>query len=184
MKKVLVILFIGIAIAMGGYYFTRPKSVTPTTSVPQPTPNILASGSSFLDPSGVYGFLYPSDFKLDTQDSLHPRIYKYGPTQKGQTEMYDGVLMVFEVINLKNQSLRDWVYLQPETADLPNPISINNYQGFSYVTKGLGDSTHYVVQKDPTSKYAINITYMVADPTNVGFQNQVDTTLSTLNILK
>lgn len=152
-----------------------------------------AGGSSYLDSSKTYSFLYPNDFKLDESDPNHIRFYKQGPTQKGQTEMYDGVVMVLEVVDLGNKTLSVWIddYINTVTADGTSEVTeakkattISNYLAFSFKMRGLGESQYYVLQKDASSKNAVIITYMVADPTNVGFQKQVDASLGTIQLLK
>jgi len=158
------------------------------------TDSLSAGGSSFSDPEGVYTFLYPNDYTLDTQNNgQYTRIYKQGPTQRGQTEMYDGVLMVFELIDLQGKSLEDWVdtRIQDSTADgtieVTQPktaTTLQSYPGFTYEVRGLGSSTHLVVQKDGESNNAVDITFLVADPEGVGFQGEVDRVLSTLELHK
>lgn len=196
------IIFILILIGVGGYFLLNPKPKTApsqentTSTTPAPTidnNDLMQGGSSYSDVNGLYTFLYPSDYKLDIADPVHIRIYKYGATQTGQTEMYDGVLIVFEDINLGNKSLSQWVddNIKTTTADgtlkIIEPkksITINNYPGFTYSTQGLGEAKYYVLQKDSSSKNAVVITTAVMDPKNVGFQKEVDKTLSTLQLLK
>ena len=169
------------------------------TEIIRPEPSIDNSdlkqgGSSLSDPAGVYSILYPSDYTFDSQNNgQHQRIYKAGSTQKGQTEMYDGVIMVFEVIMLDNQTLSDWVdnTLKQTTADgtsevveIKKPIQINSQPGFTYATRGLGISTYYIVQKNSQSNYAALIATSVNDPQNIGYQKEVDKILSTLEVQK
>lgn len=63
-------------------------------------------------------------------------------------------------------------------------VDINNYPGFTYTIRGLGEAVNYAVQKDPNSPYAVSITTLVADPGNVGFEEEVNAALSTLQLLK
>jgi hypothetical protein len=174
---------------------TSPAATTATT--PQPTTDtsdLRAGGSSFSDPEGVYVFLYPSDYQLDKQNNGKIiRIYKTGPTQRGQTEMYDGAIVTFETHNLEGQTLTSWVDLHIKTAtadgttktvEQKKSIAYNNYSGFTYTLRGLGEARYLVLQKDAQSKYGIVITIFIADPQNVGFQKEVDETLATLEILK
>lgn len=202
-------ILIVIALGLGGFYLFNQKSasqnLTYEISSPLPSPiekastiptdnsNLLAGGSSYLDKEGIYNFLYPNDYKLDDKDSRHIRVYKNGPTQKGQTEMYDGVIVNFEGIELENKSLSLWVddYIKTATADETSKItepkkefSVNNYPGFEFKIRGLGEAQYYVLQKDTNSQNAVLITTLVADPTNAGFQKQVDDILKTLQLLK
>jgi hypothetical protein len=195
-----------IIIAIGAYFLIPKKSQTTTTPVPTsesmtsttPAPTVdnsdlMQGGSSYKDTSGFYTFLYPNDYKLDTSDPIHARIFKTGATQTGQTEMHDGVLMVFEVVDLGEKTLKTWVddNIKATTADgtlkVIEPVTaakINNYPGFTYKTQGLGEAKYFVLQKDGDSKNALVITTSVQDPKNVGFQTDVDKVLSTIQLLK
>lgn len=200
-------LIVVIAVLIGGYYLsTQNKTQVPSTvgrefptgenltpEVTADTSALKAGGSSYRDADGIYNFLYPSDYKLDTSDKEHIRIYKTGATQTGQTEMYDGVLMVFETVNLGNQSLDGWVSssIKNSTSDgtlkVVNPkkaATINGYSGFTYSTQGLGEANYYVISKDANSKNALIITTSVQDPKNVGFENEVKATLATVELFK
>lgn len=206
MNKTILIILIGVIVGFGGYFLINNNKTsinTPTTTdieekkiqaIPTTdTTNLQAGGSSYAEENGVYTVLYPSDFVLDESDKLHIRIYKTGPTQQGQTEMYDGVLLVFEVINLNGKNLSEWVdttiqtLTENGTSEITEPkqaSSINNLSGFTYSVRGLGESKNYVFQKDENSNTAVLITTLVSDPGNIGFQNQVDQILLTLEILK
>lgn len=173
-----------------------PQGASITDPVPQTqedTDALLAGGSSFLDPNGVFTILYPNDYKLDTTDPKHPRIYKQGATQRGQTEMYDGTLIVLETIDLGGQTLSQWVDTQMKnaTADGTSEVvkaktatTFNDYPGFIYTLRGLGTSDYLVIQKDTNSDNAVVITTLVADPEAKGYQKEVDATLATIELLK
>lgn len=171
-----------------------PDTQDITNITPNPLQDALrAGGSSFMDPSGIFTALYPSDYILDTSDPKHPRIYKTGPTQTGQTEMYDGAIVIFEPVELGTMSLEKWVddriksSTQDGTTSIIEPketIQMNGYPGFRYTARGLGESQNMILQKDASSKNAIVITQLVADPGNVGFQQEVDAIISSIELLK
>jgi hypothetical protein len=124
---------------------------------------------------------------------LHPRIYKTGATQKGQTELYDGVLLVFEVVDLQGSTLEKWLdtHIQESTADgtlqVTQPkkaVTLNGQPGFVYSTRGLGESTNYIIQKNAQSPQALSITMLVADPENIDFQAEVAAILANISLLK
>lgn len=171
-----------------------PTLSTETEETPSAVLSTLqAGGSSYSDPAGLYSFLYPNEYVLDTSDPLHLRIYKRGATQTGQTEMFDGVIMVYETINLSGKTLSEWIdgRIQESTSDGTTQITsekkvmtVNGYSGFTYTARGLGEAVNIYVQKDATSPYALGMTTSVSDPENKGYQNEVDATLSTLQILK
>jgi DNA-binding ferritin-like protein (Dps family) len=155
---------------------------------------LQAGGSSYADPDGVYVFLYPAEYKIDSQeDGKYTRIYKAGATQKGQTEMYDGIIIHFEKVALEGKTLEAWVdtQIQNSTADGTSELiepktatTLNTYEGFTYKMRGLGESKYIVVQKDSSSSYALNITMAVNDPEKIGYQVEVDSILATVELLK
>lgn len=208
MKKyifILVLTLIGsLVITYGITQKLRSTRMTPTTSniaTQVPTEQFFPStidtnelkigGSSYSDPSGVFTLLYPSDYRLDTSDPLHPRIVKIGATQRGQTEIYDGVLIVFETIDLSQMTLEQFVdqriqeikdngagqLLIPKKA-----IAFGSYPGFTYESRGLGVFTDLFIEKETGAKKGLRITYMVADPQNQNYQNQVYAALATVQL--
>lgn len=205
MKKVFLILpLLIIAIGLSFLFKAQvPKSSQVTnneppssSSTPVSNPQIdilMAGGSSYLDPQGLYSFLYPNDYVLDTNDPKHPRIYKRGETQRPQGEMSDGILVVFESIDLGSQKLEQWVdnHIKQITADGTNEIvknkeatTLNNFPGFTYEVKGLGTSTYLVLQKTAQSPSAVVIAYSISDPTSKNYQNELGAILTTFQILK
>ncbi len=175
---------------------TSQQTTTPSPLAPPNEPSQIdlgASGSSYLDEKGIFSILYPNDYTLDTQDIKHIRIYKRGVTQRPQSEMSDGVLIVFETIDLQGETLENWVNsrIKESTADGTSEVvepkkSIiqNEYPGFSYALRGLGTSKNLALQKDDKSNYAEVITYAVSDPKQNGYQNEVNKVLSSIKLLK
>lgn len=152
----------------------------------------LQGGSSYLHPNGNFSFLYPNDYQIGDEGTF-VRIYKNGPSQKGQTEMYDGVLMLFEPIDLQGKTLSTWVdqNIDASTMDSMSKVTkskaaarVKNYSGYSYTIEGLGESNHVVLQKDDNSGTGVHVIYSTYDPTGVGFDDQVKSIIATLEILK
>ncbi|HRN96632.1 MAG TPA: hypothetical protein PLD54_04255, partial [Candidatus Levybacteria bacterium] len=164
MKRVILIAVICVLVAFGGYAFMQSQQSNPANKTSTPdinsdpfitstpdTNSLRMGGSSFRDPRDVYTILYPNDYQLHTDDPIHTRISKTGPTQQGQTEMYDGVVVVFESIDLQGQSLEAFVdaRIQQSTADgtleviQPKKVTtLNSYPGYTYTMRGLGTSTY------------------------------------------
>lgn len=202
---ILIIIFLG---AVGFIVSTQRQTTIPgitTTAAPTPQPTqeladsqqadtLLAGGSSYHDPEGIFTFLYPNDWKIDQQNNeTITRVYQQGPTQQGQTEMYDGVIVTFEKIPLNGKTLSSWLdtEIKNMTADGTSqitepkkPITVNGFPGYSYSARGLGEFTFLVIQKNSESPTAIRISTLVADPKNIGFQSQVDAILQTLQLQK
>ncbi len=172
-----------------------PISTIPADSIPASSDidRLRTTGKTYTDPQGLYTFIYPDNYNLDTTDPVHIRIYKRGEMQRPQSELSDGVLIVFEAIDLKNQSLERWVdsTIKQLTADDTSTIShaksvttVNTYSGYTFGIQGLGDSTHIVIQKDPQSSQALDITYQVNDPVQKNYQQEVISILSSLQLNK
>lgn len=180
---------------------TPTESTTPTTDqVPQfvqSSPDLTAlqaGGSSYLDPQGLYSFLYPNDYELDAQNvGMITRIVKRGETQRGQTEIYDGALVVFETVDLQGKSLEEYAtntlatLVDSGTSEVLKPlrpVKLGEFPGYTYETRGLGSQTSLVVQKDLSSPKAVHISFLVADPEQKNYQAEVDAVLSTFKLLK
>jgi hypothetical protein len=211
MKNITIIIGLLVIILVGGFIvmqqIQKPTSPLPQNSTQTNTESVQefisttpdntelkSGGSSFRELSGIYTFLYPAEFELHTQDGdPHTRISKKGATQMGQTEMYDGILIDFESINLEGKSLEEFVDSRiieytnngiSEVVDAKRATKLNNYPGFTYELSGLGSTRYLVIQKDIQSDSAVSVSFLVADPENKGYQKEVDTILSTLELLK
>ena len=168
-----------------------PSSTTNASSTPQP--DLGQGGSSYADAKGIYSVLYPNDYSLDTQDPIHIRIFKRGETQRPQSEMSDGALIVFESVDLGGKTLEEFVDQRIKesvvdgTSEIINPkkaVTQNTYPGFSYTLRGLGESEYLVLQKDKNSKNALFTTYAISDPQQKNYQKDIDSIISSIKLLK
>jgi hypothetical protein len=107
--------------------------------------------------------------------------------------MYDGVIIVSQSIDLGEQTLEEWVeaHIAQSTADGTSEVTqpkratlLNTFPGFTYTIRGLGESTNVAIQKNTTSHAAVLITFLVADPQNKNYQQEVNAILSTFELLK
>jgi len=135
--------------------------------------------------------LYPNDYTLDESDPIHIRIFKRGPSAREQSEITNGVLMVFESVILKDQTLEELTdeRIQESTktgtiTQEKKAILLGTYPGFTYQTGGFGEATHLILQKDTNSQSAIIISYTINDPTNKNYSDEVAAILSTLELYK
>lgn len=162
MKNPTVIILVVVIMLAGGLYLLMSNKNTVNNiadlSQIQPTQSqvltvnpqldsLRAGGSSFSDPNGLYTFLYPNDYVLDTSDKLHPRIFKRGPSERPQSEMSDGALVVFESVDLEDETLEQFVdtrieeSIANETSELVQPknaTTVNTIPGFSQVQQKRG----------------------------------------------
>ena len=218
MKKILIIIAVVAGLAVAYWAVTQTDLLSKNSSQPQPTatpiaagfdsetapeqflPSIpdkeplLASGSSYADPDGAFTFLYPNGYTVDTEgDGQYTRIFKRGATQKGQTEMYDGVIVLLETVNLQGKTLEEFVderlasFESSDVVKVSQPkkaVSLNTYPGFTYETEGLGSARDLVIMKNGQSTTALVVTISVMDPENVGYQEEVNAMLSTIELVR
>lgn len=190
---VLVLIFIGV------FTLSRQDGNSPLIASPLPVDStvvdkLMAGGSSYADPKGVFTFLYPNDYKMDTQNNgQYIRFIKIGETQKGQTEIYDGVLIHFEVATLDDQSLSEFVDSRiiqvpadgsSEVVEQKQSVKIGNYSGYKYKVRSLGTSDYIVLAKDENASNAVIITTLIADPQSKNYQGEVEASLLTIQLLK
>ncbi len=136
-----------------------------------------------------YSFSYPPDFTIREVDGSSV-VSKLGPTQKLGTEMYDGVMVQFRAVDLEGQPLADFVEAQiaadknngiSTVVDAKQPITIKGYTGFSYVVEGMGTFTQNYIQAEGSNQ-ALEVIYLVADPSQQNFQSSVDQILNTIQL--
>lgn len=199
-KEIIPVIIILILTGAGFFIFKNQNQIAPTPS-PSASPSstttsgidLGSGGSSYSDKNNIFTLLYPNDYIIDTDDPLHIRIFKRAPTQRPQSEISDGALMVLESIDLKGSSLESWVDERikqsiadgtSEITEAKKSVTQNGYPGFHYAIRGLGISQNLILQKDKNSKYGVMITYFVSDPKNIGYQKEIDAILASLNFLK
>lgn len=200
MSKVLIVLIVVFVVGIGLFVYFNKSDNRFKTQQPSPLEvNTVSKDStplyskSYTDRTGAYEISYPEDYTLDTQDPVHIRLYKRNDTKRPQGEITDGVIIVFESVDLSEKKLSDWVdeRIQRSTADGTSQlisdkeqIQEGQYLGFRYTLHGQGDSQNLVIQKDSNSKDALLITYSVNDPNKKGYLEEVNKILSTIKLFK
>lgn len=202
MSKALLGFVVIVIIIIGGYFLLNNRPSAPTIS-PSPTIEVTPSpeetdlrlgGSSYRDPDGVFVLLYSNNYVMDTQnEGAQVRFIKRGETQRPQSEISDGALVVVEKFTLEGQTMSDWVdaRIKQATTDESFQITqekrattINGQPAFTYTIRSLGESQTYVLQKDENSDNVVVVTTLVADPKNVGYQAEIDALLVTVEVLQ
>jgi hypothetical protein len=206
---ILIVVVLIVGLGVGGYFVYQNlqtkeklpiKEVTPiTTSTPtqeeQPPEELTFEQDQMLDwkeyVSNSYSFMYPPDVELKEQGGGIVTLSKWGPTQKADTEFFDGISISFRVLNLPNTTLQDYIQSQideiklagmAEVTDGPNPITINNYSGLTYTTVGLGTHKTIVIQSAGGTSF-VEITDSTVDPGNLGFSDTADKILNTFEFI-
>jgi len=136
------------------------------------------------------GFSMKYDPSLTVQEDSEKevRLYRNGPTQTGQTEMYDGMMLSIQKIDAPDgvQSYIDTqVGLVSESATVTTPLHediLNGLQTQTFSASGLGDFTTIYIPLDDSTLFELS--YMIVDPTGVGFQEMMDAMLSSMNPMR
>ncbi|MFZ1721122.1 MAG: hypothetical protein WAU07_01325 [Microgenomates group bacterium] len=207
MQKLTLAIFVILLSGAGFFVIKNQKETIPMPLPITPTQRPIASiaptsttgedsgieDNTYRDQNGIFSVVYPNDYTLDIQDPLHIRIYKRGETQRPQSEMSDGALMVFETVDLQGIPIESWVdaRIQESTYDgtseileVKKSITLNGNPGFQYSIRGLGVSQNLILQKDADSDYAVVITYAISDPQQRGYQEEIDLMLASLKFTK
>jgi len=152
---------------------------------------VRAEGITYQDPEGKFQVTYPADYTFDDSDALHPRLYKRGDEQRSQSEMSNGVLVVFEKIELNGQTLEQLVddRLQQTSTDGVTEVvepkeetTIGTYPGFEYELRGLGTARYLYLQPNDNTDWALGVTYTISDPETLGYEVEVNSILTTLEL--
>jgi len=137
--------------------------------------------------TSTYTFKYPPNVELKEMEASIAVLNKWGPTQKADTEFYDGISLRFQPFEIPQTTLKDYVQAQIGEIEMagiakvisgPSPIAISNYSGLTYVTEGLGTFKTIVIQTDNGVMF-MEITDSTVDPQNLGFVETVNQILST-----
>lgn len=120
----------------------------------------------------------------DTKDDV--RFYKQGPTQRGQTEMYDGLIVSVRKVSVLNGGqvyIDDQIEQYKNVGNITVPLHESKLNGISvkeYSASGLGDATIIFVPID--DRALLEVSCMAPDPTNAGFQKTIDLMFSTFEL--
>ena len=193
---VLLILILGI-IAGGVYlYLQNQKSavqpIVPeiTQQTPSPTPDPMADWEIYsISP---YQVKYPQGLQVREDEGSVLNISKWGPTQTEGTELFDGFSITFQPREISDADLSAYVDAKIEEVKIqdiskvtsgPSPVTLNNYEGLTFVEEGLGIYKVTIVESKEKSMF-MEISVLVSDPGNLGFQETVDQILSTFKFIQ
>lgn len=169
-------------------------AISPTSSVEEiqvsPTAvvqdNLLANWKTFSN--AFIKMSFPPDVVLTERDASEVLLQKWGPTQKANTEFYDGISLTIQPLEL---SLTAEDYAKMKIGEIERsgvgqiseslvPIKIGNYSGYTFSVTGLGEH-QMIILKSPGGMI-INITNSTNDPGNLGFSQTVDSILATIEL--
>ncbi len=137
--------------------------------------------------ASTYKVKYPSDVQVNEQEGGRLLLTKSGPTQKTETEFYDGLSLSFHQFDLSGTNLETYVQGkidESEEAGIfeiisgPSPVNIGNYSGRTYTSQGVITFRYIYLQSTDGSK-SMEIIDSTIDPGNLGFEETVNQILST-----
>lgn len=198
MVKFVVGIILAIAILVLGV-FVYSKSQTQNL----PNPKIDVSPTIINSPTPTSSITIPPDFKTYTSENFsvkydpkmmirneapgYTSFVLVGPTQKGQTELYDGINFVVQTGIFSTATLREFVDEEIEnlkkdgTSRLSEgviSVTVGSKNGYEYKSRSLGEFRQIYLEGSD-KKYA-HVTLLLEDPSNAGFQKIVDVMLQTL----
>lgn len=134
-----------------------------------------------------FSLQYPKHMKLEERDNV-VYLTVWGPTQRTETEFYDGISLSFSYGPLGNRSLKEYVDIHAQHSTTgaeilipPAIIVIIGISGYSYRVRGAGDFSEIYLPFGSDGYF--RIIDGTADPTGKGFQKTVNEILSTFRFL-
>ncbi len=205
MKKPLIgLLVVMVAVALGTYLYSTefPDLQAPNDELisADPSPLVLEDQAANQDdvPDGwlfmeseehEFSVAYPPEVEVQDRQDEGVAFLFTGATQAQGTELFDGYVITFRQEGYQDDSFLTYVQRrhaeledEPATSEITAvlPVIVAGYSGFAFNVTGLGTFRHvYIPSGD---KEALLITYLVADPENLGYQEDVDMMLSSLSV--
>lgn len=174
----------------GGRFIQELRGAIPPRDVVTPVtpsvPDTPANWKAYTNETLGISLLYDPTFTLSEDAPEQVRFYKWGPTQRGQTEMYDGVLVDFRRVTLEESFeayLDRKVKEFQEVGTITRPLSdydVNGRAAKVLSVSVLGDFTLIFLPLSDDSM--LEISTLAPDPTGAGFQNIVDQILATVRV--
>ena len=177
---------------------TQPTETTITPTIPaSPTPETTANWKTYSNKNVIFTFKYPGNITLKEGEEGDSDITLtlFGPTQKMDTEAYDGIYLRFSLpFKLGSKSLKDYVQekvnqdkAQPDIVTVVKDlegITIGDLKGYTYTISGLGIHKSIFLQSQFGSDNFVDISDSTADPTNQGYPKIVEQILASFKFLE
>lgn len=193
-RSILIVIVVVLVAGLFGWMFSWQswKSVPPVNQTRMSMSDDQTTGSIPTDwklySSDTMGFsmYYDPSLTLQEDTKTDVRFYKQGPSQRGQTEMYDGVIVTVRKVSVPNGGqvyIDDQIEQYKNVGNIIVPLHDSKLNGIStkeYGASGFGDAKMIFVPIN--NQTLLEVSYMVPDPTNAGFQKTVDLMLSTFKL--
>lgn len=187
------IVVVVVAGLFGGMFSWQPRKSTQQvnqaqikTLNDQPTSSIPTDWKLYSSDTIGFSMYYDPLLTLQEDSKTDVRFYKQGPTQRGQTEMYDGMIVTVRKVDVVGDAqayINNQIEQYKNIGSITEPLHDSKLNGISmkeYSASGLGDAKMIFVPID--NQTLLEVSYMVPDPTNAGFQKVVDSMLSTFKL--
>lgn len=168
----------------------KPSPGQTSTLTPTPTDNEIALPEDWTKYEAERGWSisHPKEFEVeDLENGIN--ISKWGPTQKENTEFYDGISLTIRsqelaeeetVEEVARNSLEEFenspVY---EDSSELTTMTLADRAAYTYSATSLGTRRYYFVR---ANSYCLEIVDGTTDPTNQGFSDTVEEILSSLDL--
>jgi len=186
-------------VGIGGYYLGKQRNTSPIvspspTTIPTlrintPTPlrevTLTDDWVLFENKDEEYSFRHPKDLTPKKQDDGTVTVEKWGPTQKEDTEFYDGISIVFDLNPLEGKTLSEVVEenrkgteeISGEVVAQPTMISASGIEGLTY--SAMGHEYYYYVVRDGVYILILNLTN---DPGELGYEEIAQKIIQSVNL--
>lgn len=154
-----------------------------------PSPAIPADWQTFRSVEHHFSLSYPPGIEPETHPDGVVNFSQWGPTQKANTEFYDGLSLSFTSGLYSQESLGLFVQLEADKLlDEPvvekvgpvEPVNLGPYSGWQFEITVMGTRTNLYLPAGPGR--FLKITNATQDPTGQGFQQTVGQILKTLSL--
>lgn len=172
-----------------------------TVSAPPDAPHISTTSIAPIQPAAPlgwkqyesprYGFLiyHPPDVEVIDRGTEGIHFLKKGPTQAGETELYDGLAVFIsagtQTGGLESIAKQEHTKLEnePTTSEISAviPRKVGDITGYEFTIRSVGERTYLFLPKENGYFKVVDST---ADPTGAGFKETADTMLTTLHEVK
>jgi len=174
------------------------NAITPSESPKSTVPTAVKVSDSLTEYKNTrWGFTmtYPKDLMVETADDGKIAITKWGPTQKENTEFFDGISIVIDqgqigtnknlldLINSDIEQEKEQLVPDYKMIEQPSPfITWYKTGGLTYrFQDSFGQTTKYYLPLN-TDKFLI-LMVRVMDPTNLGFESAATKIVESIKIL-
>jgi hypothetical protein len=197
-KPFLIIVVVLLAAVLGGVGWYVMRAAKPqSAAAPSPTKSAQITPAIAVDPMADWQTYVSSEsgFMLKHPEQVSVTVHEeptanpttvftlVGPTQKENTEFYDGISLQFTAGELGNKTLEEFVKEKAEEVKVHAqitkevlPVTVSGINGYGFSANGVGSITYIYL---PDGGAYLQIADATVDPTNLGYAKTVADMLAT-----